>query len=165
MELLPVRLDSEEELRLVMSWRNDPASRKASLHTEPKTWPAYREEFGRNYAGAPLLPRFVTDGSVRCGLLGFRRYAEWPRQIAVQADILIAPECRGKGLALQALNRIPELAREEAVAAVIAEVKEDNASSVRVFEQSPLRLRDQILKTVPEEGKSYRLLRYVWEMP
>ncbi len=164
MELRPVRISSEDDVLQVMTWRNDPDARRASHHTEPMVWPAYQAEFLKNYSGVAPAPVFILVDGERVGFMGFRRYPDWQRQTAVSLDILLAPERRGKGLGGEALRQVPVLAAGSAVAAVIAEVREDNAASIKTFDGSPLRFRDTVVKTVPGGSASYRVLRYVWEM-
>lgn len=125
-----------------MTWRNDPATRAASFHTEPKTWPAFFTEYRAYFDDAPLAPVFGLRGGERLAFLRFRRCPHpsgGPRPgepgSLVDISVNVAPAARGLGLGTafialatrHALVALPELS------AVLAEIKPGNAASVRAF--------------------------------
>lgn len=167
--LIPVNRASESHLQQIMSWRNDPGTRIHFFHTEPKQWPAYRDEFIGHYAKAPLPPYFVCNDGVPCGFLAFRNYAEKDALAApvhasvVSIDLLIAPEARGRGVGSWALEQVPGLAAETSVGVVVGEVKTSNAASLKIFDRSPLKRLDTFKKHVSDTGETHAVVRYVWK--
>lgn len=118
-----------------MAWRNDPVTRAASFHTEPKTWPAFLAEFRGYFDDAPLVPVFGLRGRERLAFLRFRRCAD-PRPGAsgsiVDISVNVAPAARGLGLGT-AFIALATRAALDALPAVLAEIKPGNAASVRAF--------------------------------
>lgn len=126
---LPIDADA----RLVMTWRNDLVTLAASFHTEPKVWPAFRDEFFA-YFDAPVTPQFGQLDGVEVGFVRFRASADptGRRLPTVDISINVKPDARGRGIgrALIAASSRLALATNDLV---LAEVKHGNNSSSRAF--------------------------------
>jgi len=130
---------SPEDASLVMTWRNDLITLQHSFHTQPKSMPAFLEEFKGDYFACPQLdPLFALHLGKRVGFLRFRPYhlSGEEREQAVEMSINLAPEERGKGLGSAIIFRATQHLFEQGYTVVVAEVKRENIASVRAFEHA-----------------------------
>lgn len=130
--LRPARRTDDDAL-LCMRWRNDPATLAASLHTRPKVWPAFRDEY-LGYFDAPIAPQFGLAGGEPIAFLRFRRCGdpEAPAEDAVDISINVAPEARGLGLGRVLIAEASRLALVTE-RLVLAEIRPGNEASVKAF--------------------------------
>ncbi len=156
---LPIDADA----RLVMSWRNDPVTLAASFHTEPKMWPAFRDEFSA-YFDAPVTPQFGQLEGVDVGFVRFRASADpsGRRLRTVDISINVKPDARGRGIGralIVAASRLA-LATHDLV---LAEVKHGNDSSSRAFVAAGYRQISDGVHVLA--GAKVPVLRYVLDRP
>ncbi len=153
----------QEAARLIMTWRNDPVTLSASFHSRPKVWPDFWEEYrGTYFELADLPPLFGLHAGRRVAFLRFRPYSDPALDgVAVDISINIEPDSRGQGLGPRFIRAATERALETGVDAVVAEIKKNNPSSVRVFEKSGFAYWDEIDKTVEDTGEVVPIFRYI----
>ncbi|MEM1282979.1 MAG: GNAT family N-acetyltransferase, partial [Chlamydiota bacterium] len=105
----------ESHAMLVMKWRNDPESLKASFHQEPKIWNYFWKEFNEEYFSVPeLFPLFITHQGRKIGFLRFRNQNDPidPNRKCCEVSINIAPEVRGKGIGKISLQELRKIAKK-----------------------------------------------------
>lgn len=154
----PNRADAE----LVMIWRNDPVTLAMSFHSDIKQMPSYLDEFiSRYFVFEQLPPQFILADGRRCGFIGFTSgHPLYKRPATAWIDIHIAPERRGQGLGLQALEFSKALARSAGFGSLGADVKVENQASAALFERAGfdrLGLEDH---AVPDLRQTFKILRY-----
>ncbi len=136
-ELVPAK-PNEADARLIMEWRNDPVSLEASFGQKPKVWEAFWEEFRSDYflENCPH-PLFARIDDSNAAFLRFRPLAvedgDEPRATQCDISINIAPEFRGRGLAVPVLEQASKYLQAQGVYTVIAEVKSHNFASKKAF--------------------------------
>jgi sialic acid synthase SpsE/RimJ/RimL family protein N-acetyltransferase len=141
----------EGDARCVMDWRNDPETLRESFHSTPKRWPDFLHEFRAEYCDDPRFPPLfgLVDGR-RVGFLRLRHCAD-PRglnRFTVEIGINIAPGERGHGLGRRLIGAGVQFARDRGAEVVLAEIKLDNARSIRAFEAAGFARLDRIEKRV-----------------
>lgn len=127
---------TEEDARLVKAWRNNPETLKASFDQEPKVWESFWPEFQRDYFSTlHLPPLFALHEGKRVAFLRFRPMQDerYPLRRACDISINIAPEERGKGLAVPILKAALHFVREQGMDDCFAEIKRDNIASQKAF--------------------------------
>ena len=136
---LHVRPAEAADAEDVWRWRNDAESRAASRNTEPVPWPAHQAWFARalREPAKTLLIGVDPDAAAKVGLVRFDVTAEGERLIGVN----VAPERRGQGYGARLLAAA--LAAVRGTGNLVAEVRRDNAASVRLFEGLGFRRRSE----------------------
>ncbi|PXY38120.1 acetyltransferase [Prauserella flavalba] len=132
---MTVREAGVGDAELLLSWRNDPETRRWSRTTDVVALADHVRWLENVLASADRL-LFVAEkdgpvGTVRFDLVSDAPEGTW------EVSITVAPESRGKGLAgaiLAAGER--ELRRREPARCVLASVHEDNAASVALFRKA-----------------------------
>lgn len=134
LHLRPAEPDDAED---VWRWRNDAESRAASRNTDEVAWPEHEAWFGRALADpAKVLLIGVERGTGRkVGLVRFDALATGERLVGVN----VAPEHRGKGLGAPLLAA--GIAHLGGPGRLVAELRRDNAASLRLFEGLGFRRR------------------------
>jgi N-acetylneuraminate synthase len=125
----------EDHAQLIMQWRNDPDTLKASFDSTPKQWPNFYAEFKEQYfTWQDLPPLFARIGHERVAFIRFRR-VKHPSLNAICPEISlnIAPHFRGQGLAAPLLEAIERFLKERGYSFIYAEIKEENISSQKAF--------------------------------
>jgi spore coat polysaccharide biosynthesis predicted glycosyltransferase SpsG/RimJ/RimL family protein N-acetyltransferase len=139
------RLATGTDARLLHEWRNDPTTRQASRSSDEVAWDEHvrwvdrvlgdpaRQLYVAEQAGAPI-------GTVRWDHLGG---GDW------EVSITVAPQARGRGLAVPLLRAGEDALRVEGGARLIATVHVDNVPSRRLFE------RAGYLPLTPPDGSGF----------
>src|SRR5262245_36776330 len=121
----------EAHARLVMEWRNDPATLAMFFHRTPKQWDSFWPEFRAEYFTSDPAPLFILADGRRAGFLRFKPVPH-PRGIpgrCIDISINLAPDARGRGLGRAALSGLESELVRAGVDAVYALVRQENASS------------------------------------
>ena len=129
MKLRPVVQGDEKK---ILGWRNDPVTRANSFTTREITAREHSEWFRKAIAPDSLKKIFLIEeegAEVGVAALNLRG------RIAL-VDVNIAPEHRGKGVGTKAVEIACEKARELGLYRVDAEIKQENAASIRTFEKT-----------------------------
>ncbi|HEY9234911.1 MULTISPECIES: GNAT family N-acetyltransferase [Phenylobacterium] len=143
-----IRRATSQDALDVLRWRNDPLTRSMSRDGSMIEEPAHLAWFVR---AAEDPRRVLLIAEAEGQKLGMVRFDEdggrW------EANINLAPEARGRGLAVPILKRALELfGQAQPATAVEAEIKPQNAASIRIFEAAGFQPQ-------PSDGA---LLRYLW---
>ena len=127
MRVRPARLEDAERL---LTWRNDPETRRASFSTEAIARPDHLAWLARRLAdpGVALLVGEEPDG-VPVGQVRLDRAGD-----AALVSIVVAPEARGRGVGARLLGAaVRDRPLPVPVRALRAEVRPDNPASLRIF--------------------------------
>lgn len=131
---------SKEHASLVMEWRNDPETLKASLtFTEPKTLEAFYPLFLERYFTLANLPSlFALWQGQRIAALRFDP-GDDPTDVnrkCAEISINVAPNFRGKGLGTAILRQVAVFAKNQGYDSLFARIKSGNSSSISAFESA-----------------------------
>lgn len=143
----------EEDARLIMEWRNDPATLRASFHEQPKKWETFYPEFLREYFCFPdLPPLFAVKDGKKVAFLRFRPVVQpegnYERRCC-DISINVDPESRQKGVGKAILKEVqPLLSYDD----ILAEIKVDNYPSQKVFEEAGFKFLDEKVKILDENA-------------
>lgn len=158
--LKPV-LNIESDAKLLMSWRNDPETLKASFHGTTHTWPKYFTSFQKYFIKDVLRPFFITFNDKPVGFIGFIVYEDDKfKTPSLGLDINVEPSSRGKGIASIALQLLVERLKSSHLKTLIAEVKIDNIVSQKLFVKNGFMYVDTIEKHVADINKDFKIHRY-----
>lgn len=129
----PVEADALQ----IMEWRNDPDTLRMSIHTQPKMWESFYQEFIHQYFLWPLLPPlFILSDHQRVAFVSFKPI-EHPEQRqnrrCVEISINVAPEFRGIGWGIESLRATKEWAQKQGFDDIYAKVKKENQASQKAF--------------------------------
>jgi len=133
-----VRTAREDDSTAVLRWRNDPVTRAMSRTPDAVGVEAHAV-FWRRVLNDPDLKFLIGEVDGRpFGVSAFERVdGEW------EVSIHIDPARRGAGLATPLVRAGIRAAFGDAAPLLRAEIKEDNASSRRVFEAAGFRQNDR----------------------
>lgn len=153
-------LPSEENLRLIMQWRNDPETLRMSYHSTPKVWKSFRHEVIDDYFRFPHLPPlFIVKAGECVGFLGFKPFAE-PEFSSCELSIHIDPKQRGKGIATEALKEIQNFLKNQGIHHLYGDVKIENIASQKSFEAAGFKKSGKWKKEVEDLSKTFSIIRY-----
>lgn len=142
------------DARLILKWRNDPMTLKASFHTAPKAWETFWKEYQRDYFSVSSLPCFfVLEGNTPVSFVRFRS-----REF-IDISIIVAPTKRGTGIGVQTLMLAKDFLRERDISNVVAEIRTENTTSIRCFEKAGFSFMERAIKTI-DTGEEVPVVRY-----
>ena len=143
-----IRRATSQDALDVLRWRNDPLTRSMSRDTSAIDEAAHLTWFAQALKD-PRRLLLIAEADGR--KLGMVRFDEVGR--AWEANINVAPEVRGRGLGAAMLQAgLTAFAELWPKTFVEAEIRPENAASIRIFETVGFR-------PTPSDGE---LLRYVW---
>lgn len=139
----------------IFRWANDPAARAASFHDEAIPRHVHRRWYHASLLGARLLHVVELDSEA----IGVTRLdsVEGDEDTA-EVGIVLAPEHRGRGLALPALLALNRVAVNARLRRLIARIRADNLASRRAFEKAGF------TATGEETINGIRALRYTLDL-
>lgn len=149
---------------LVMNWRNDPETLKASFHQDKKILETFWNEFCEEYFSLPELPPlFITCEGRRVGFLRFRNVPDYlsPSRKCCEVSINIAPDERRKGYGLLALQEVREIVKQRGFDDLYAEVKYSHTSSQSLFLKAGYREIESLNKEIADTGDVVSIRRYI----
>ena len=158
--VLPV----ESHARLIMNWRNDPHTLAMSFHTKPKRWDTFYPEFLNDYFVFPdLPPLFALYEGKRAAFLRFKpvKSPEGSSRRCCEISINVAPECRGKGIGQQILSAIQPWVAQQGYHDLYAEVKEENAISIKAFLHAGYTQLTPAIKILPISQEKIPIERFI----
>lgn len=126
MKLRPATLEDAQRL---FDWRNDPATREASVTTAPVAWEDHAAWLEASLARSDRRLLIAEEGSASIGTVRFDVGAD-----GVEVSITLAPEARGRGLAAPLLR----LATTQG-GPYLARIRPGNSASRRAFEAAGFR--------------------------
>jgi RimJ/RimL family protein N-acetyltransferase len=112
---------------VLFAWRNDPDTRRKSISTTPLKWKDHMRWLERVLAdpGTELFVAYRDREAVGTARLDFGKDA--------RISVTVAPEHRGKGLAVPLIRAACTASRGRRV---VAEIRADNSRSIRAFEHA-----------------------------
>jgi len=133
----------------ILRWRNDPHTRSMSRDTSVIDVDAHLAWFAKALQDPSRLLLVAEAEGEKLGMVRFDEVDGcW------EVNINLAPEVRGQGLGAPLLKAgLSHFAERRPMVAVEAEIRPENAASIRIFESAGFR-------ALPPEGG---LLRYAWQ--
>ncbi len=130
--MLKIRPVTEHECRLLWEWVNDPAVRASAFQVAPIPWDTHVAWFRSKRADPQCRMYLVTDREgTPVGQVRFDLQAD----ASAVVDVSVAPAQRGLGYGAAALRlAYAQLFDTTAATRVVAQVKAENAASLRAFE-------------------------------
>jgi sialic acid synthase SpsE/RimJ/RimL family protein N-acetyltransferase len=156
----------ESHARLIMEWRNDPATLRMSFHTAPKEWKSFYQEFLQEYFVLPELPPlFILLKGERVAFLRFRpdRNLQYPHRKRCEISINVNPAKRGKGIASLVLQEVKSWIANQGFDEIYAEIKAENHISRKLFVAAGFKEIGQMHKKL-EAGESVPIHAYVYDL-
>jgi RimJ/RimL family protein N-acetyltransferase len=129
--MVTVRPAVSADARLLFEWRNDPATRAASLTQDEIGWPEHVAWFERSLESSTrcILLAVEDDRSV-----GMVRFDISPDDGSAEVSINLAPEVRGTGRSRAILDAgIAAFVEEHDVTVLTAQIRAANVASARLF--------------------------------
>ena len=124
-----LRAASMDDTELLRAWRNDPITRAMSVNTAVVSATEHTKWF-RDALQSSERTLFVAESGGRpVGVVRLDR--QGPRQAEI--SLTVAPESRGKGLAVQVLQAAESEALDRGNVQLIAKIKAGNEASLRAF--------------------------------
>ena len=155
----------EEDAELVMDWRNDPETLRMSIHTAPKMWDTFYQEFLNDYFFWPELPPlFILYHGQRAAFVHFKLVEHpenKPERRCVEISINVSPECRGRGLGTSSLKATKEWLQQQGFDDIFAIVKLENIPSQKAFLSAGYEKLENGIKIIEETGESLPIARYI----
>jgi N-acetylneuraminate synthase len=136
-----------------------------SFHQALKQMPDFMDEFVGSYFAEPTLPPLFgeIDGQ-RMGFLRFRVYDDsLPASIPRACDIgvMVHSDYRNQGLGQQLVALGTEFVHNKGWQTVIAEIRQENDASVRLFRKAGYRKLDTHQRAFDDLSQPVTVLRYV----
>jgi sialic acid synthase SpsE/RimJ/RimL family protein N-acetyltransferase len=156
----------EAHARLVMEWRNDPATLAMFFHRNPKQWDSFWPEFRAEYFASDPEPLFILNNGKRAGFVRFKT-APHPRGLhgrCVDISINLAPDERGRGLGRGALCALEPVLVRAGVDTIYAVVRQKNEASRRMFASAGYEEVESAVHTVEDTGEKVQIARYLREL-
>jgi len=156
-----VVLPREEHAEIVMEWRNDPDTLKASFNQTPKVWESFWPEFQKEYFTIGVLPPlFVSKEGEWVAFLRFRPQVHPvdPARRCFELSIMVAPRWRGKGIAKAILKVLPQMLSQRGYDDILAEVMVDNPASLQAFLSAGFSKVDEV------EKKGFKVVRLMFSL-
>ena len=129
---------TESDARLIMNWRNDPATRAASFDGAERRWEQFWPYFQTQYFLDDVpMPQFLTVDGQKVASIRFDRprLEDYAIPDIVEISVHVAPEGRCKGYGSTALLQSEALLRADGFRRILALVKSDNRPSIALFEK------------------------------
>lgn len=132
-----LRVANQDDCELIWTWANDPLVRRMSFHSDPIPYEQHTEWFDARLKNSMAIIQVAEVDGKPAGQVRLE-FSETEDGWVV--DISVAPEFRGRGLALEIMQKaISALRRIHREARVVAWVKKANENSVRVFDAAGFR--------------------------
>lgn len=150
----PLDEGGEGDARLVFAWRNDPETRAASFHQEPKAWDDFRAKHERMIEIDPAPPVLALRDGKAVGFLRFEAAVLDGFEAPTAAiSINVAPEARGQGAGAAMLRLADRYAAAHGVSTLYAEARLENDRSARAFLSAGYRDLGTAEKLVEDTGE------------
>jgi UDP-2,4-diacetamido-2,4,6-trideoxy-beta-L-altropyranose hydrolase len=120
------RLATEVDAELLLAWRNDPVTRKYSLQTEPVALADHEAWLAATLRNHDCLLLVGAIGAEPVGTVRFDRLADGAQRVS----ITVSPDWRGRAIGHSLLRAA---CRQVAPSRLVAEIREDNVPSQRLF--------------------------------
>lgn len=135
MGALELRVANPDDCELLWQWVNDPGVRAMAFNTEPISFEDHQAWFASKTCSPSSLILLAEQAGAPVGQVRFDAGDDDEEAQSWVIDISLAPEYRGRKLALEVLQKALVLfQRAHRNAVAVAWVKSDNAPSARLFE-------------------------------
>jgi len=153
---------TEEDARLVMTWRNDPHTREMFYHQDLKKWESFWQEYCSTYFhDEELNPLFAVVDGQRIGFVRFTPYSDFTIPgTKVDISINISPQFRNRGYGSRVLRAASHIMKKKYIDVIVAEIKRKNSASIRSFEKAGYRYLDKQEKKIMDTGEIVPIFRY-----
>lgn len=145
MTLTTTRRARESDSRDLFLWRNDPATRSASLNTSEIAW----EDHVAWYSEAlckPTIAFYISQSpTVESESIGMCRFNISEDQTSAEVSINLNPEYRGKGFAQGVLHdSIQHFLEDYAnVGELTATIRTSNSASIKIFHSENFEIQNE----------------------
>ena len=130
--LIALRPASPADADLLLGWRNDPATRRASFDEEEIDEDTHRSWLAARLVDARSAILIAHVDGQPAGQVRLDMDAERGAMVSIG----LAPAMRGRGLAASVLRAVETVARERGITRLVAEVKLDNRASLATFRRA-----------------------------
>ena len=138
--MISVRPAVPADARDLFEWRNDSATRSASLDREAVRWEDHLSWFERSLASASRRIFLAEDDGVAIGMV---RFDNDDATGTIEVSINLAPAVRGTGRSGAVLAAgIAALTATRPQAVLTARIRDDNLPSIRLFAAAGFHLRE-----------------------
>ena len=163
---LPIRLraaspTNEDDARLLLDWRNEEGSRKASFRAELISWPDHWAWYQRRISAGASRIFLALEAGRPVGMIRFDVLGDLPSVSSLgtaphanlELSIVVAPVLRGRGYGLRMLNASVELlATDGRPVTLWARIRKDNLGSLALFARAGYRHKgDEVFERIPAE--------------
>ena len=122
-----------EDCAQIWHWSNDPLTRQQSFSPDPIPWKSH-EQWYLSRLNDPATVFFIAEDQSGLSVAQCRFQIDRTNEATI--SISVAPEQRGKGIGTGAVREATAQVMERGISRVHAFVREDNASSKRLFEKA-----------------------------
>ena len=131
--------------RDLFEWRNDLATRKASIRSNEITWDEHKNWFEKVVASDESILLIFHEENVDSQKIGMTRIDIDEAGIEAEISINVNPAVRGRGFSVEMVSSTVSNAFNELEQLVIihAVVREDNLASLKVFEKAGFSLESR----------------------
>jgi RimJ/RimL family protein N-acetyltransferase len=150
--IIRLREAAEHDCDLVFAWANDPETLAASFRPDSVPLEEHRAWYAQTLKRGRTLFILESNVAVPVGLARLDPIGGH----AAEVGLIIAPECRGRGLAARAIAAVIEGAAAEQTTRLVAKIRPTNARSQRAFSRAGFVLDGE------EVVAGVRALRYVF---
>jgi len=152
----------KEDAEYIFDLRRDPVVEAASYgkfsDSLDEFFPVYLSYFNHY---APLFIHWKGD---RVGFIKFRKTQTDRTCNAAEISIAIEKEKRGMGIALKALRIVEDWLKSQNVTELVAEIKEENYPSIKLFEKAGYELDKDFIKIVQKSLERCRVKSFVLKL-
>lgn len=134
-KVVSIRRAQSSDSSALFSWRNDPATRAASLNTSEIAWDEHVKWFSVALHNPKIVFYIATNSAVSADSLGMCRFNISDQSDCAEVSINLNPDFRGKGLAQQILHEsLVSFSKEfPLVEELTASIKKENLASLKIF--------------------------------
>lgn len=133
--MVSIRRAQISDSRDLFSWRNDPATRAASLNTAEIAWDDHVKWYSVALHNPKIVFYVATNPTVTADSLGMTRFNISEQMDCAEVSINLNPDFRGRGLAQQILHdSLVSFSKEfPLVEELTASIKTENLASMKIF--------------------------------
>jgi len=137
-QIIPVQ-KTDNDAKLIMTWRNDETTRKNSINKNVKEWNTFKIEFYENYFNN--IPLFALLDNKKIAFISFVKIINNNYKIGIN----IAPEYRGKKLSSKIINKAIKYIQlnYSDIQKIFAEIKDFNIPSIKTFLKSGFTFKEK----------------------
>lgn len=134
---IELREVTERDIEKIYEWRNIPEVRKWMFNEREISWEEH-ERFWKEYLreGKGYAFIIIYNEKKECGVVRLDLISE----NAAEVDIVLAPEFQGRGIGKRTIQKLIEKSRYLKLEKIVAKIKPNNISSIKIFESNGFKL-------------------------